>query len=290
MAEVSLLLIGDRSRAEFREACRAIAKTGRVTAAPDVDAALRRLGSGRLAPEVVVLLQAYPAQFPAEDIERLRRAVPLARLVGLLGSWCEGEMRSGNPTPAAVRVYWHHAPPRFDRELRCLRDACGGAWSLPLTATEEERLLADADRPVEQRPGLIAIHTDRFEMEVWLSSACRRRGGSTVWLRPPRPARVEGAVAAIYDGPEGGEGHFDGLSHLAATLGRLPSGRPVPILALLGFPRTRHHRRALAAGATAVLSKPANLDDLYWHLDRLMDEGLAPLARGVRAPLARGVR
>lgn len=272
MAEVSLLLIGDRSRAEFREVCEAIAAVGRVTAVADAEAALRRLAGGRLAPDVVVLLQAYPGQFPADQVERLRRAVPLARPVGLLGSWCEGEMRSGSPTPASVRVYWHQGLPRFERELRCLREARGGAWSLPLTATDEERLLANADRPIEQRPGLIAIHTDRFEMEDWLSAACRRRGGSTVWLRPPRPARVEGAVAAIYDGPEGGESHFDELSHLAATLGRLPSGRPVPILALLGFPRTRHHRRALAAGAAAVLSKPANLDDLYWYLDRLTED------------------
>jgi alkylhydroperoxidase family enzyme len=219
------------------------------------------------------LLQAYPGQFPVEQVERLRRAVPLARLVGLAGSWCEGEMRSGSPLPAAVRLYWHQAAPRFDRELRRLREACGGVWSLPLTATEEERLLADAEQPMEHRPGLIAIHTDRFEMEDWLSAACRRRGGSTVWLRPPRPARVEGAAAAIYDAPECGEGHLDELSHLAATLGRLPSGRPVPILALLGFPRTHHRRRALAAGATAVLSKPANLDDLDWHLDRLVDDG-----------------
>jgi CheY-like chemotaxis protein len=77
-------------------------------------------------------------------------------------------------------------------------------------------------------------------------------------------------VAAIYDGADGA-GPLDGLEHLAATLGRLPSGKPVPILALLGFPRIDQKRRALAAGAAAVLSKPVQLDDLFWHLDRLID-------------------
>jgi CheY-like chemotaxis protein len=115
----------------------------------------------------------------------------------------------------------------------------------------------------------VAIHTDRFEMEDWLAAACRRRGGSTVWLRPPRPARVEGAVAAIYDGADAA-GPLDELKHLGATLGRLPSGGPVPILALFGFPRIDQKRRALAAGAAAVLSKPVHLDDLFWHLDRLI--------------------
>ncbi len=272
MTAPSVLLIGDASRPEFDQPCLGLASWGRLEAVEDIQAALPRLAGGRLAPDVIVVAQAYPGQFSCKAIDGLRRAAPLARVVGLMGTWCEGEMRTGNPWPAAVRIYWHQASPRFHRELAELSGARGGSWALPVTAAEEERLLLDAERPVRERPGLIAIHTDRFAMEDWLSAACRRRGGSTAWLRPPRPARVEGATAAIYDGPPGHRPSFDELRHLAAMLGRLPSGQPVPILALLDFPRFSEQYQAIEAGAATVLSKPVHLDDLYWHLDRLADE------------------
>ena len=57
----------------------------------------RRRGSS---PDVIVVAQAFPGQFSHQAIDRLRRLAPLARMVGLMGSWCEGEMRTGSPWPA----------------------------------------------------------------------------------------------------------------------------------------------------------------------------------------------
>jgi CheY-like chemotaxis protein len=75
---------------------------------------------------------------------------------------------------------------------------------------------------------------------------------------------VEGAAAAIFDGSQGRGEELGELEHLAAGL------RPAPIVALLDFPRIEDHRRAMAAGAAAVLSKPLQLEDLLWQLDRLL--------------------
>ena len=54
---------------------------------------------GSLPPELIVMAQSRPGVFSAQWIERLRRSAPLAGVVALLGTWCEGETRSGRPAP-----------------------------------------------------------------------------------------------------------------------------------------------------------------------------------------------
>ena len=257
--------MGNTDRSEFRQARAALDERARVTAVPDVESAVAALAAGQVVPEVIVVVQAFPAQFSHQAIDRLRLLAPLSRVLGLLGSWCEGEMRTGKPWPGAIRVYWHQWLPRCDQELRRMHGGRCSAWGLPLTATEEERLMFAPQRPPAKRQGLIAIHSRPLEMENWLSAACRSRGLSTVWLRPPRPARVEGATAAIFDGSDIRGEELDELKHLAATLGS------APIIALLDFPRIEDYHRALSAGAAAVISKPLHLDDLFWELDRVLE-------------------
>jgi len=265
---LSILLIGNTERSEFRQGVRTLGRLGRVVEVSRPEEAADLLGDDRMLPDVIVIAQSYPAQFPARSIEHLRRLAPLARVVGLLGSWCEGELRTGRPWPATIRTYWHQWEPRCTEQLGRLGRGESSAWGLPVTATEEERLLLQAAGS-RRRRGLVAIHTHSFEMQDWLSSACRSCGMSTVWLRPPRPARVEGATAAIFEGSDCREEQLDELRHLAAAL------RPAPIVALLDFPRIEDRRRALSAGAAAVVSKPLQLEDLFWEMDRALEGSAA---------------
>jgi len=264
MSAISVLLVGNTDRPEFRQARASLDASGRVLSTAGAESAAGVLAGGQFVPDVIVIAQAYPGQFSAAQIDRLRRLAPLARLLALLGSWCEGEMRTGQPWPAVIRVYWHEWPPRWHRELERLRQGLCPAWGLPVTATEEERLLASADDPLPQRQGRIAIRSPWFEMEDWLSAACRSRGYSTVWLQARRAVQVEDATAAIFDGTDGRGPELEQLGRLAAALPR------VPILTLLDFPRIEDHDRALAAGAAAVLAKPVLLEDLFWQIDRLL--------------------
>lgn len=264
MSEITILLVGNTDRPEFRRARAGLDGFGRVVCFPTAQAATEALEAGRTTAEVIVVAQSYPGEFSPSAIDRLQRLAPLSRVLGLLGSWCEGEMRSGQPPPAVVRIYWHQWLPRCDRQLRRMLRGERSAWGLPVTATEEERMLSEADEPVPGGQGLVAIYTRPYEMEDWLSATLRRRGFSTVWLRPPRAARVEGAGAAVFDGSDcrGEEGQE--LHRLSAML------RPAPVIALLDFPRIEDHDRALAAGAAAVVSKPLHLGDLFWQLDRVL--------------------
>ncbi len=302
MHEIQILVVGDIHRTEFRESAACLKRSGVVEIAADVETARAALAQGRTAPEVIVVAQSFPGQFSHEAIDRLRRAAPLARILGLMGSWCEGEMRSGRPWPATARLYWHQWPARCRRQFRCLAVGKRCSFALPATATEEERLLADAVSPLHSGErqgvraetsgrwsvvsgqddtsnlksqinksiisnpqslipnpfgGLAVVRCRSFETWDWLSAACRRRGLAAVWQRDGVVARVEGATAAIFDCDDLNDNELDGLRKLSAAL------RPAPVVALMSFPRIEDHRRALAAGAAAVLSKPLILDDLF---------------------------
>jgi hypothetical protein len=255
------LLLGDTERSEFSEARACLERWGEVAVFESIDRAASALADGTVVPEVIAVAQSFPGQFSQQAIDRLRRGAPLARIVGLMGSWCEGEMRTGTPWPAVVRTYWHQWSARCDRELSQFAEGGCGSWTLPATATEEERLLVNAAQRWPPRAGLVVISTFSPVMAEWLSSVCRARGWATLWQRAPATVTVKGATAALFDGSDLGRAEEEDLRRLAAALD------PAPVIALLGFPRVDDCRRAQSAGAAVVLSKPLAINDLFWALD-----------------------
>ncbi len=267
LTPTAILLVGKAERAEFRAARRQLESLACVREATDVDAALAVLHEGFL-PELIVVAQSFPDEFSIEAVDRLRRAAPLARLLGLMGSWCEGELRTGHPWPAVPRLYWHQFPAQCERELKGLHNGDGSTWGLPVTAGDEERLLAAQETIEPAADGLIVVWSRLFEMQDWISHACRLRGYSTIWLAPGRTTKVAGARAAIFDGCRCDEVELGEMKELSGLI-EANGEKPVPIVALLDFPRIEDHDRALAAGASAILSKPLAVDDLLWQLGQI---------------------
>ncbi len=263
-ALLSILLVGRTRRTEFHEAAVILGRWGRVTTADDVADAESLLARGDLA-DLIVIAQSFPGEVAVHAVDRLRRLAPVARLIGLLGSWCEGEMRSGEPWPAAIRAYWHQWPDRCAAQLERVRNDQPAAWSLPATATEEERLLLESADVLPTGTGLIAVRSRSVDMAEWLCDACRRQGYATVWLDRRRIPRIEGAAAALLDMADAGP---DDLAELAALAAQL---RPAPVVALMHFPRTQDVRNAARHGAVGVLSKPVQLEDLLGRLARLRE-------------------
>ncbi len=265
MSEIAILFLGGIERPEFCDLRPALQSLGRVHCISRVEGAIKALETGEIVPDVIVIAQAFPQQFSHRDIDRLRRLAPLGRILVLLGSWCEGETRSGRPLPAAVRVYWHQWIAQGEREFKRLIQGQCPSWGLPVTATDEERLLMSTEQSPTLGHGLVAIHARSVEMADWLSAACRRRGYSTVLVRPPQYAPIGGVVAAIFDGSDLGGAELDQLRGLVACLGN------VPVVVLLDFPRIEDKRSAIAAGAAAVLAKPFFLEDFDWQLDNVIN-------------------
>ncbi len=263
MAGINVLLVGDLRYAEFHHACRGLSECSQLATAESVAAAEQLLLTGQCAPDVLVLAQAYPGQCSAAAVERLRRLAPLARVVGLLGSWCEGEERTGRPWPAAIRCYWHQWPARAARQFQALQDGKPTAWSLPVTATEEDRLLCEAELSGDGRSALVVVCSSNRSVAELLCDACSVRGWATVWLRRDWHAVVGGVRVGIFDGQDLSEAQLALLQQLCKLL------EPAPILTLADFPRIEDVLRALQVGAAAVVSKPMRLADLFWQLDQL---------------------
>jgi len=263
MPAISVLLVGDSKSAEFRYALAAQGDCWQLAAAEDFQTAERLIASGKFIPDVLVVAQSFPGQFSAAAVERLRRLAPLARVVGLLGSWCEGEQRTGRPWPATIRCYWHQWPARGARQLQAIRERQLAAWSLPHTASEEERFLCEAKPDAASRAGLVVVWSCNRAVAEWLCDACAARGWATVWLRRNWHAAVSGAALGIFDDANLSGPQQDQLHRLCKLV------QPAPVLALLDFPRIEDVACAMQAGAAAVLSKPVQLADLYWQLDQL---------------------
>jgi len=266
-AGLCILLVGETARSEFAGCAEPLEQAGTVLRVPTIDKAVELLASGRFAPDLVILTQAYPGQLAPPQLEPLRRLAPLSPIVLLLGTWCEGEMRSGRPLPGTVRLYWHQWHSSAPRQLARL---CAGrpcAWALPPTATLEERLLSDIGPSVPTAGRLVAIQTWRFEVAEWLSDACRTAGCASVWVRPCRPVAVEGAALVLFDGTDFTGAELERLAEVSRTM---PA---VPVVALADFPRVEDCRRIAVSGASVVLSKPVDAEDLLWVMGTLVTPG-----------------
>jgi len=261
-APPSVLAIGRLDREEFKEVKSLLTRTASLHAVGGLREAAEYLERAATPPELIILAQAPPGQFPCSEVGRLRPLAPLARFWGLLGVLCEGEARSGKPWPGVPRCYWHQFAPRWNREIAAIQARRQPSWLLPETASDDERLLAMMDVPATSGSGLIVIHAVH-EMADCLTQACRRRGYSTVAIWPgSHPCCViEGARAILWDLHE----HQLHGPYLRPQLS--PANQELPVIALLGFPRMEDFRRATGQGIVLV-AKPFLVDDLMWHLER----------------------
>jgi hypothetical protein len=249
MRQPHVWLLGDWERAEFAPAVAYLRR------AANLDLLLSDAKDGRpqSVPDLILLVASRPGRFTVAEVEALHRRAPLARLVALLGSWCEGEVRSGHPWPGVTRIYAHQWQARLPREL--------ATWQ-PRTATEIDRLMSS--RPSTKVPRqLIGIAAAQRTMFDALAAACRSFGQDAVWLLPNLPPPVQRVDAILYDAT------LD-LSHELARLTELREQlHSPPALLVLDFPRLIDMELATQAGATSVLAKPYLLADLAAELERI---------------------
>jgi hypothetical protein len=273
---ISVLWIGDSERSEFADAFLWLRENTKLVVATDVENALERIASTGCDPELIVVAQRWPGEFSPKQIERLRRAAPLARINELLGSWCEGETRTGRPAAGTLRNYWHQWLPRTAPQFARAARGQPPIWSLPSTATDDERLLAisdshkvlPSDRPTR---GLIAILLRNGVMARALCDAAPTHGYACVWLPNGRERYVSGVQAAVWDAPA----QVESWPNRLAEIRRQWHG--VPIVAIVNFPRIEDVVRLRAGGVAAVVSQPLLLDDLFWQIERVgRGESAAP--------------
>jgi len=132
--------------------------------------------------------------------------------------------------------------------------------ALPVTATADERTLAEADEPLRQRQGRIVICAQTAEVAQALAAVCHLGGYRTSIVSNRKPWNADDAVAVLLDLPMWDE------QTVQLAVDRAGG---VPLLVVLGFPRDEEVKRATAIGAAGVISKPFQIRDVLWRLERL---------------------
>jgi hypothetical protein len=257
------MVIGDRAPAEFSEALAdleqrsALQRIDCLSSEPDLRSAVT---DSDVAPAIVVLLQHRPGEWTAEQVERVHARWPLARLVILLGSWCEGEPRTGRPPPGVARVYWH----QWEAQAGRYWDQQGeGAhpWNLPRSHAPLDGFLeAGVSRPAAGE--LIAIEAIEESSFDALAETLVRAGYRTVRWRIDRPGEVRGAAALIWDDPGRSRNDWLRLGECCA------SASGTPVVALSGMLRWDDWQTARRWGVAHLLAKPFDLEDLLWCVRR----------------------
>jgi hypothetical protein len=250
-------LVGDLEHPDFAEAVALVRATAKV---------------GVALPEVAVLAQSRPSVIGLSDVERLRRSVPLAGMALLVGSWCEGETRTGRPAAGVQRLYWYEFPSWWRRQM-VLR-AAGRCPEWARGATSEERGARHGESSTGDREqgligGTIAIETFRFDTAAAIGDVLKSVGSETIWLRPGlEHGEIRGVAAGIW---EGGQLNAAEAERLAAFCTRLAELR-APVVALLDFPRRDRCEVARQMGAAAVLGKPWLNADLIATLRQIVGQ------------------
>jgi hypothetical protein len=258
----SVYIYGDTEQSDFRDAL--------ATMRTD---ALVQMKSSSL-PELILVAQSRPDTVSHAEYQELQRVAPLAGIVSLLGSWCEGETRTGKPWKGAQRVFWYEFPAWWRRQMR-LRDAgrCPDWARVPDFgfSVAADKLLSDwgLSTAVAQRAGVILLHSPRRAMAEALSDVFNWCGYSTAWQVPGRPLPfVKRIVARVWDG-----GQLDDFeaSDLAAFCAQSKVDA-APVVAMLDFPRRDRVDLAMNLGAAAVLGKPWMNNDLVATVDSLVKQ------------------
>lgn len=270
---ISALLIGEGHHREFRDSLAVVGCDAAVVRATNVSAACEMLTGGRLTPDIVIVEMPRPGHCRTDLIDKLVALTPLSRVLLLLGSWCEGEERTGCPWPGGRRIFWYDWLPQWQRELAAIRANRCPIWGLPVTTTREELLLngtpesdppeTDPSESIDAAAGLIVVSTRYYETADALSDAAQVRGYSTVWAQTAEAARqIRGASVAIWEGIDGG-------AHDVSQIGQLREAlRDVPIVAILDFPRFDCEKALRAAGMVGMVGKPFRLDDLFTRVEQ----------------------
>ena len=259
MTALNCLFVGDHAHREFQTALAVLSANWRVSLAADPSEAVAVLRQADEPFALVLVAQSWAGQFHAEQVHRMRLLAPSTPVVGLMGSWCEGEPRSGSVWPGVARMYWHQAGERLAADLARVAARKCPAWSLPSTATEEERALV-VDYGERLAPATVLVVADDHDLAACLTDICRQHGLFAFRLLRLDGRPIDSADVVIWDTPV--ELH-EAISNAKTLSSAWPTAA---VIGLRGFVRRFELGQLLDEGLVAVLSKPLNWSDLVSRL------------------------
>ena len=262
-----VLFIGDSSYGEFSAALNWLQRQGDVVLQDTVDAGLAWLESSNHQPSVIVLGVARRGEHESKGLAQVTRLVPLARAIALVGSWCEGETRSGKPPKGWRRIYWHQFGRWAAGELLAPTREDAGDWKLhpahlPRTSTEGERAFTWSRWSLPIGGGRIAVNAVRRVDYEALAEVCAVAEYDPIWCQEADGDSIATVSCVLWDrrGLQGSE-----LRELMAWRERW---KELPVIATIGFPRSQDYRLVEQQVVQAIVGKPFVLPELLFALQR----------------------
>ena len=224
--------------------------------------------------DLLLVCQARPGSLRPEWLAPWQSRQPLAGQVVLLGSWCEGETRTGRPLEGLRRLFWYDFAPWWNLAQTAWQAGAPTEWQYPpgdyppaakanSTGTGcEPNGMGSEPRGTGCEPVLPiqrgGVGGDDYATASTLIDLCQASGFAAEWYPHGGVWRVgEPLEAGIWVGGMLDEREVSSLRRFRRRL--LPAA---PLLVLLDFPRRERVAQALALGATAVLGKPWQMEHL----------------------------
>ena len=259
---LTVLFIGEAHSDEFRAAVQWLRSRSKLTWSRSLGDAERLLAGECDNPLLVVLAQSYPGQYPTVAVEQLRRRAPLTRLIHLLGVWCDGETRSGQPLAGAMRVHWHAWRPRLEAEWERWRHGGCPTWGIAQSASDEERFAWQVKAAAGEKSKVVGIVAG-CDQTAQALAAMVDAIGFTSHVVTELEAEFRGSLSlVIWDDALAPRGKPIPLREVVRSVA------PTPVIALASFARLPDVESALEDGAVEALAKPTQLADLAWLLLR----------------------
>jgi hypothetical protein len=98
-------------------------------------------GIDKVEPDIIVIVQSYPDQFPSNFPYWILRCWSIVPVILLLGVGCVGEVRTGRPLAGCFRVYAHEWNEFWYNQLRRYAVNDKSIFDLPRTCSDDEFFL-----------------------------------------------------------------------------------------------------------------------------------------------------
>lgn len=138
MSQPAILLVGEFQRSEMspvREWINSLGSSASILQVSQLSDATAEL------PDLVVVCQSWPDEFPASEVSAALGRWPLAQWVCCYGAWCDSDGRSRLTWPLSVRVPAHEAARRLGHVWQIVCKQRGEP--LPITASRDEAFAFD---------------------------------------------------------------------------------------------------------------------------------------------------
>ena len=144
---LQVCVVGDAARPEFQYALSNVSSSAYVCYVSSTSDLFRLNPS----PDAIILLQSYPGEYCSEDVDKIIQNNPIASLILITSSWCEGERRTGTPIRDAIRVPWYDFRFWFDRQKTLFNAGRLSQLSLPHSASDAQRAELDSQNKFPAR-------------------------------------------------------------------------------------------------------------------------------------------